>query len=405
MHSIKFIELTAVYLVASSLALKIPNRSIRDFVFCLINLVAVLLPFRINEVSLQSSCLITGTYLLLALFQYLLTGLLARTSSIGAWISILFPISALITLRGFGLGVTSIKGLPDASVSVVITCGFSYLAFRLSLSALEFAANPALKASLWEYLGFVFFVPLIPVGPINSYQRYLKSYSQARPFSLGIVGPLERIVVGATKYLFFGSVLYRVSFPIQTDVHNYLIDVVVASVAYYLYLFCNFSGFCDFAIGGAAMMGIELEENFQSPFISRNVTEFWSRWHITLMNYLRNLIFNPTSKWLVGNLGNFASTVGIYCLTIIVFIVVGFWHGNKANYILFGLYHGLGVVGHHIYSRALASWLTPNQLASYRRNKFIHVLCIAATFAFVSASYFLFANDLRTMKSIITSMR
>ena len=110
-----------------------------------------------------------------------------------------------------------------------------------------------------------------------------------------------RVLVGAVKFKFFGPLLNQLTYSgLLLDGHPHLwVDLPIAAVAYYLYLYCNFSGFCDIAIGGAGLMGIPVAENFANPFAARNMKDYWNRWHITLSLYMRDVVFSPLSKALV----------------------------------------------------------------------------------------------------------
>ena len=98
-------------------------------------------------------------------------------------------------------------------------------------------------------------------------------------------------------------------------------------VFYYLYLYCNFSGYCDMAIGAAGLIGIPVAENFNNPFAARNVKDFWNRWHITLSSYMRDVVFAPLSKNLVRAMGPAYANHAIALTITVVFLLVGVWHG------------------------------------------------------------------------------
>jgi D-alanyl-lipoteichoic acid acyltransferase DltB (MBOAT superfamily) len=129
--------------------------------------------------------------------------------------------------------------------------GISYLAFRCSHLVLEVRNGVVKKPGFWEYLGFCFFVPTMTVGPINPYSNHRRGFAPDRP-SIPLVQASLRIVVGAVKYLFLGNVFNQLGYSslLLDDHYHHWIDLPIAAVFYALYLYVNFSGFCDMAIGG-----------------------------------------------------------------------------------------------------------------------------------------------------------
>jgi D-alanyl-lipoteichoic acid acyltransferase DltB (MBOAT superfamily) len=190
------------------------------------------------------------------------------------------------------------------------------------------------------------------------------------------------------------------------DGHPHLwVDLPIAAVAYYLYLYCNFSGFCDIAIGGAGLMGIPVAENFANPFAARNMKDFWNRWHITLSQYMRDVVFSPLSKTLVRVVGPSRANHAIAATILVVFLLVGIWHGVTWNYAAFGVACGVGVAANHYYTVALKKRLGRERFAAYNRSRAIHAAAVTTTFLYVSASLFLFANDWDAMKTIVSRLR
>jgi D-alanyl-lipoteichoic acid acyltransferase DltB (MBOAT superfamily) len=185
---------------------------------------------------------------------------------------------------------------------------------------------------------------------------------------------------------------------------HHWIDLVIAAVAYYLFLYFNFSGFCDMAIGAAGVMGIAVEENFDNPFAARNVRDFWNRWHITLSLYMRDVVFTPTSKYLTGLFGIRAANHAAAVAIALVFVLIGVWHGLAWNYIAFGAMHAIGVVVAHYWTIVLKR-MGRERFQAYNRSRAIHAAAVVATFAFATASFFLFANSFADMAEILAAVR
>jgi D-alanyl-lipoteichoic acid acyltransferase DltB (MBOAT superfamily) len=333
------------------------------------------------------------------------------------WLAFLMPIGILVAIRyapftemvrlfGASLGNTELQRHPEFTLSSVFI-GSSYLAFRTSHLALEVRNGVVPRPGFWEYFGFAFFAPTLSVGPINPYSQHRRAFAETDRPEIPVGHALLRVIVGAVKCKFFGPLLNQLTYEgLLLDGHPHLwVDLPIAAVAYYLYLYCNFSGFCDIAIGGAGLMGVAVAENFANPFAARNLKDFWNRWHITLSQYMRDMVFSPLSKALVRAFGAAQANHGIALAILVVFLLVGVWHGVGWNYAAFGAAHALGVTTNHYFDIALKKWLGKERFAAYNRSPAIHAAAVALTFLYVTASLFLFANDWDTMKNILSVLR
>ena len=182
-------------------------------------------------------------------------------------------------------------------------------------------------------------------------------------------------------------------------------DLPVAMLFFYLYLYLNFSGFCDMAIGAAGLMGIAVPENFENPLAARNMREFWNRWHITLSQYMRDMVFSPLSKYLVGKLRIKLADHAIALTILVTFLLIGVWHGVGWNYAAFGLAQALGVGTVHYYTIFLKKRLGREGFKSYNENRWIRGAGMTITFCYYAATLFLFANTFAEMKQIFSVLR
>jgi membrane protein involved in D-alanine export len=305
--------------------------------------------------------------------------------------SLLLPIAALLVVKVLARQMSNLE-----------VVGISYLSFRLTHLALEVRNGTQPAPTLGRYFSFALFLPTLVVGPISPYSTFARSLDQeGRPaIALGTI--VERLAVGSAKYFFFAPILLTLGYRgLLMDGHPHPpVDALVAAVAYYLHIYCNFSGFCDLALGGAALMGIRVAENFDLPLVARNPKDFWNRWHITLSSFMRDTVFTPLSKSLTRIAGPRAVNHAIAAAIFTVFLLIGIWHGFGVHYLLFGLVHGLGVVGNHYYTLFLKRRLGVQGFRAYMSNRFVKAVCVTLTFLFVSASFFVFANDLTAMRRI-----
>ncbi|MDR3403282.1 MAG: MBOAT family O-acyltransferase [Chthoniobacter sp.] len=355
-----------------------------------------------------------GIYLGIVLVQYLTMRILAEKKDWKMWVAFLTPILALVLIRYVPVSLYAhvsggfarlLREEPAFSFAPYFL-GISYLAFRASHLVLEVRNGAVEKPGIWEYFGFCFFVPTMSVGPINPYHHYRQAFASEPP-SFPLERSLTRILVGLVKYQFLGKLCDQLTYSglLMDEHYHRWMDLPVAAVFYYLYLFCNFSGVCDVAIGVAGLMGIPVAENFQSPFGARNVKEFWNRWHITLSLYLREVVFVPLSKFLAHLFGPANVNHAIAGAITVTFLLVGLWHGLAWNFILFGALHALGNVVNHYYTIGLKKWLGAARFKAYNANPYIRAAAVVVTFCYVAATMFCFANSLPEMKDILSSLR
>jgi D-alanyl-lipoteichoic acid acyltransferase DltB (MBOAT superfamily) len=174
---------------------------------------------------------------------------------------------------------------------------------------------------------------------------------------------------------------------------------------FYLYLYLNFSGFCDMAIGAAALIGIAVPENFENPLAARNMREFWNRWHITLSVWMRDVVFSPLSKFLVGKFGVKLADHAIALTITAVFLLVGIWHGCGWNFVAFGAAQALGVITVHYYTISLKKRLGRDGYKTYNENCWIHAIATVITFIYFAVSLVFFACTFDQIKQILAVLK
>ena len=343
-----------------------------------------------------------ATYLCLTLVQYITLHLFANKPRLLPWLAFFTPIFFLVLIRYVPAAFSAhLKAL-----GTTYFLGLSYLAFRTSRLALEIRNGTIKCPSLWQYFSFCFFPPTMPVGPINTYANFQCGFA-AIPYQVPIGWAAGRIMVGLVKYQFLGNLCNRLTYQsLLLDGHyHHWMDLPVAMLFFYLYLYCNFSGFCDMAIGVAGLIGIPVPENFNNPFAARNVKDFWNRWHITLSTWMRDVVFSPLSKFLVHIMGVRLADHAIALTIAIVFLLVGVWHGVGWNFAVLGLIHAFGVVTNHYYTIFLKRKLGRERFKAYNENPWIRAVAVALTFCYCGASMIFFANTLPQIKDILESLR
>ena len=323
-------------------------------------------------------------------------------------IATLLPIVLLVAIKylptkwttGHLPAAVGFKYLPEFFV------GISYLAFRLSHLVQEVRNEVVEMPALSEYLAYAFFVPTLSIGPISAYSKFANSLKQPSRQLTPLGRSLLRILAGAVKYFYLGSILGKFTYAsLLRDGHPHSYgDLLLAIVAFPLFLYCNFSGFCDMVIGASGLLCIEIEENFDRPFHSRNFQEFWTRWHITLSRWMRDMMFTPMTKSLIRRFGPRYATHVFAGAIVLVFLVIGIWHGKGLNFALFGLSQGLGLAAVHYYSSYLKARLGKEGYRRYLQNNVIRYTAQAMSFTYFSLSLFLFANSMSEIREIISAL-
>jgi D-alanyl-lipoteichoic acid acyltransferase DltB (MBOAT superfamily) len=357
----------------------------REAAFALLTLAVVFLLF----FATGRAYLYFALYVSLVVIQYLALRSWGKRSDWLAWGAFLTPIAFLILLKYIPPSAfvrlspalrNTLQNKPAYQWSVYFI-GLSYLAFRTSSLAVEVRTGLVKQPGFWDYLGFAFFVPCMSVGPITRYSQYHRGFTPHDRPEIPVAGALLRILVGAVKFAFLAPLL-----------EHHWMNWVVAMLVYYPFLYCNFSGFCDMAIGCAGLMGIPMQENFDNPFAARNMKELWNRWHISLSLWMRDYVFTPLSKTLVRAFGPAAANHAIAITIVVVFLLVGVWHGVGWNFVLFGAMNAVGVAANHYYTVALKQGLGKERFAAYNRNKVIRAVAVAITFVYFSASMIFFVD-------------
>ncbi|MCI6349573.1 MAG: MBOAT family protein [Tenericutes bacterium] len=244
--------------------------------------------------------------------------------------------------------------------------------------------NNILKLSL-----YLTFFPKLMEGPITRYNEIKDSlYAGNKINYKNLTFGLQRITYGLIKKIVVANRIHNVIDPIFANYLKYDGGVLfIGIILYVIELYMDFSGIMDIVIGTSEIFGITLPENFKRPFFSRSISDFWSRWHVTLGTFFKDYIFYPvslskfsrnlTSK-MRKKLGNhFGPLVSGTVALLLVWLSNGLWHGANYNFIAFGLYHFTFILLGNIFSPLLNSFYTKSNIN--KDNFVIKVLSITKT--------------------------
>jgi D-alanyl-lipoteichoic acid acyltransferase DltB (MBOAT superfamily) len=380
--------------------------------FGLLNLVAAfaITIFYAPESSNKFKLIVFSVYVSIILASY---GLLLWSKRKGADWSVaplVFPILFMVAVRFVPDQFVAAGQKPGASLQAGMApffVGISYLTFRLSHLAQEVHNDVAELPPLSRYLSFAFFAPTLILGPISPYSAFSESLSQRSTTRPDVPACLFRMLVGLVKYLFISTLLNQLSFKgliLDGHLHSWF-DFLLAALVFPMYLYCNFSGFCDLAIGAAGLIGIEIHENFDRPFSARNIQEFWNRWHMTLSRWFRDILFTPMVKVLGRRFGP-KSIQSVTAVSIVIsFVLIGIWHGSGLNFFLFGLMQGIGVATVFLWTMYLKRRLGAKRFNVVRDHPWIRLVSVGTTYCFFAASLVLWANPMDQLVKVFEVVR
>ena len=227
-----------------------------------------------------------------------------------------------------------------ADYNIILPVGISFFTFQAASYLVDVRKNGEEENNPWRFISFLAFFPQLIAGPIVRQHELLPQLKKPLLLQRDDLGEaLFRITKGLVKKLVFADLLYH-SIIEQTfaDPMTYRgIELWVALYAYTIWIYYDFSAYTDIAIGSAKLFGITLPENFNRPYQSSSVAEFWRKWHITLSNWVRDYIYFP----LGGTRTDKAWKA--YRNIIITMVVIGIWHGASWNFVIYGTLHGSAV--------------------------------------------------------------
>lgn len=255
--------------------------------------------------------------------------------------------------------------------NIILPLAISFFTFQQIAYLVDIYRKKIQVESFQRYSFFILFFPQLIAGPIMHYKEVLSQIDLKKHIDI----PSEYLKAGLILFSIglFKKVVIADSLTVYLNSNN--LDSWMELFAYSFMIYFDFSGYADMAIGLALMFGIKLKINFFSPYKSRNLIEFWRKWHITLSSFLKDHLYIP----LGGN--KHGLIIQMYSL-MLTMILGGIWHGAGWNFLLWGLMHGIGLVFLHLILHFFKkSYILPKKLS------------IIVTFIFVSLLWVFFRMD------------
>lgn len=252
-----------------------------------------------------------------------------------------------------------------ATKKITLPIGVSFFTFSaISYLFDVYRKETKTQKNIIDFALYISFFPKLIMGPIERYVDFEKQLHDRKisidKFSNGV----KRFSYGLAKKVLIANTVGSVAdFSYGLDISNLSTPVAwLGALCYMIQIYFDFSGYSDMAIGIGKMLGFDIIENFDLPYTSQSITEFWRRWHISLSNWFKHYLYIPLG-------GNRKGKIRTYINLSIVFLITGLWHGSAWNFIIWGLYNGFFIVIERIKLKELID-----------KNKFKFINYIYATF-------------------------
>ena len=260
--------------------------------------------------------------------------------------------------------VCALFGLPASAQPKTLPIGISFYTFQIITYTVDvYRGKVPAQRNLGRLALYISFFPQLIAGPIVNYTDVEPQLERRKTSWGGVYKGLSRFIIGLGKKVLIANVCGEILATLTLTGRMSVLSAWLGAIAYSFQIYFDFSGYSDMAIGLGRIFGFRFRENFKYPYISRSVTEFWRRWHISLGSFFRDYVYIP--------LGGNRVSAGRHVLNILtVWMLTGAWHGASWNFIVWGLYYGvLLILEKHLLRRALErlpgvlSWLYTTLLA------------------------------------------
>jgi len=234
-------------------------------------------------------------------------------------------------------------GAPLPLLTIALPVGISFYTFQAISYVIDVKRRHIAPASLIDFAVYLSFFPHLVAGPIVRSREFLPQLAKPRdPRHVAVGSGLSLIALGIIKKVVISDFLAaKLVDPVFAVPQAYKApDILLAAYGYAAQIYCDFSGYTDMAIGLALLLGFVLPQNFRSPYRATGFRDFWRRWHMSLSRFIRDDLFIP----LGGSRGGALLT---YRNLMITMVLVGLWHGAAWTFVLWGTYHGIGLVAEH----------------------------------------------------------
>jgi alginate O-acetyltransferase complex protein AlgI len=246
-----------------------------------------------------------------------------------------------ILLTGFSL-TNSIHLL-----NIMLPIGLSFHTFQAMSYTIEvYRGNQKAERHFGIYALYVMFFPQLVAGPIERPQNVLHQFREKKSFDyVNLFSGFKIILWGLFKKVVIADRLAILVDSVYSAPHNWHgFALLIATILFSIQIYCDFSGYSDIALGTARIMGFKLMLNFKQPYFSRSVSEFWTKWHVSLSSWFKDYLYIPMG-------GNRVGVLRWYFNLFFVFLISGLWHGANWTFVIWGCIHGVLLILQNIIER------------------------------------------------------
>ena len=273
-------------------------------------------------------------------------------------VAVSVDLTVLFIFKYLGFFTENLNRLPFVRLPVpqiTLPIGISFFTFQAISYVVDVYRGEAAQKSLWDVMLYIAFFPQLIAGPIVRYSDFADQIHNRQESLQNWNRGGYRFAIGLGKKVILSNNLAYVADAAFSSVGNLSFSMAwIGAVGYSLQLYFDFSGYSDMAIGLGKMLGFDFNKNFDYPYISTSVSEFWRRWHISLGSWFRDYIYIPLG-------GNRVSTLKHIRNILVVWALTGLWHGASWNFVLWGVYYGLFLLLEKFvlqkYLKKIPSWL------------------------------------------------
>ncbi|MDD6213151.1 MAG: MBOAT family protein [Clostridiales bacterium] len=266
--------------------------------------------------------------------------------NVGLWFSVITSIGILGFFKYSDFLISNINGILKSEfplINLALPIGISFYTFQtLSYTIDVYRNNVKVQKNFIELAAYITLFPQLIAGPIVRYSAVEKEFTSRTHSLENISYGVTRFVIGLSKKVLFADTLGSLAHILHSSLENSVIGYWIYAIAVSLQIYYDFSGYSDMAIALGRIFGFHFPENFNYPFISKSIGEFWRRWHISLGTWFRDYVYIPLG-------GNRVSFSRWFFNIFLVWFLTGFWHGADWTFIVWGLYFALFLVAEKLF--------------------------------------------------------
>ncbi len=324
-----------------------------------------------------------------------------QSKKILLWVGLCFNVGLLIYFKYFNFILNTLHDLSSTNhqpLKIISIIGISFYTFESISYMVDVYYKKILPARRFaDYLLFLSFFPKLVMGPIVRASDFLPQISKpyfvsnetfSKGFYLIVSGLFMKLII--SDYISANFVNYVFDEPTRFSG----LECLIATYGFAVVIYCDFCGYTNIAIGIANWLGFSVPENFNLPYTSKDISEFWKRWHISLSSWLKDYLYIPLG-------GNRFGQPRKYLNLIITMFFGGIWHGANFTYIIWGLLHGIALVIHKFWTEK-----SKYVLFNFRQTKLYNAISIFITFQFVCITWIFFrTKNLSDSKAMFVQIK